>query len=75
MDLRLISNSPGSEKDEGREGRRDSVVVIQPAGGQSSEEWEACLHPRATKKLAPRGLPSTKVYHFTAVEILTSILK
>ena len=30
---------------------------------------------RDAKKLAARGLPSTKVYHFTAVEILTSILK
>lgn len=30
---------------------------------------------RDAKKLAPRGSPSTKVYHFTAVEILTSILK
>lgn len=56
----------------GREGQCGSVK--QPAGGQSSEQWEACLHPSA-KKLAPRGLPSTKVYHFTAVEILTSILK
>jgi hypothetical protein len=27
------------------------------------------------KKIDPGGLPSTKVYHFIAVEILTSVLK
>lgn len=78
MDLRLIATQPGfcREKDRGaREGDRPISFSYSQLEGSEALTGEACLHPRAKGTSSSGTHRSIKVYHFTAVEILTSILK
>lgn len=77
LDSRILSNTTqvlqgGQMREEGRAG---SVCTATGLGGRVLSGWrQACLHPRARER-ALGDAASKKVYNFTAVEILTSILK